>query len=387
MISMVNVSVTIPQIGEGLQEARVVAFLKAPGDAVKRDEPIYQMETDKAVMDVESPVDGTLVSWSAQVDDILAIGAEIAIISSGDEAEAMKPEPATERGSEASPSGNAPMIPPRTRAYAKEKGLSQAELERLASGKGKLLPEDIDAFLGAKGPQPSKPECQPAAFIEEKMASKQRLLSSRLVRGSQLVVPGTISSAVLWEEIEAVRKEYKESGSEFSPSAFTLFAYCVAKALADFPAFRSTLVGEEIVRTYHYCNLGIAVGLPGDELVIARIDNADTLSWKTFALEAKKQIEEARTGKDQANESVTVSITNMQNFGLRDAIPVVVAPAVATVFLGEIYFGLDQSDGMSPRRFANVAITFDHRLINGVGAAQFLQRIKINVESVRTIIS
>jgi pyruvate/2-oxoglutarate dehydrogenase complex dihydrolipoamide acyltransferase (E2) component len=66
------VSVNIPQIGEGLQEARVVAFLKKPGDMVRRDEPIYQMETDKAVMDVESPVEGTLVSWSAKVDDIVA---------------------------------------------------------------------------------------------------------------------------------------------------------------------------------------------------------------------------------------------------------------------------------------------------------------------------
>ena len=71
-------SVCIPQRGEGLQEARLVAVLKQPGDFVKRDEPIYQMETDKAVMDVESPFEGTLVSWSAPVDTILAIGAEVA---------------------------------------------------------------------------------------------------------------------------------------------------------------------------------------------------------------------------------------------------------------------------------------------------------------------
>src|SRR5262245_12693420 len=72
------VSVRIPQIGEGLQEARLVGVLKQPGEAVRRDEPIYQMETDKAVMDVESPYEGKLVRWLADVDAILPIGGAVA---------------------------------------------------------------------------------------------------------------------------------------------------------------------------------------------------------------------------------------------------------------------------------------------------------------------
>src|SRR5436305_12921730 len=71
---MPTVSVRIPQIGEGLQEARLVAILKQPGERVKRDEPIYQMETDKAVMDVESPYEGKLVAWTSEVDTIRPIG-------------------------------------------------------------------------------------------------------------------------------------------------------------------------------------------------------------------------------------------------------------------------------------------------------------------------
>src|SRR5262245_5616848 len=72
------ISVRIPQMGEGLQEARLVAVLKQPGDSIKRDEPIYQMETDKAVMDVESPYEGVLVEWTAAVDTILPIGSPVA---------------------------------------------------------------------------------------------------------------------------------------------------------------------------------------------------------------------------------------------------------------------------------------------------------------------
>ena len=78
-------SICIPQMGEGLREARIVALLKQPGELVKRDEPIYQMETDKAIMDVESPYEGTLKEWVAKIDDILPIGAEIAKMETTDE--------------------------------------------------------------------------------------------------------------------------------------------------------------------------------------------------------------------------------------------------------------------------------------------------------------
>src|SRR2546423_14514855 len=93
---MPTVSVRIPQIGEGLQEARLVAILKQPGDMVKRDEPIYQMETDKAVMDVESPYEGELIEWLADVDTVLPIGAEVARMKI---AEAGSPPPAPSRSS------------------------------------------------------------------------------------------------------------------------------------------------------------------------------------------------------------------------------------------------------------------------------------------------
>src|SRR5215218_510248 len=81
---MAIISVRIPQIGEGLQEARLVAVLKQPGDTVKRDEAIYQMETDKAVMDVESPHDGKIVRWLAEPDTLLKIGAEVLVMDVSD---------------------------------------------------------------------------------------------------------------------------------------------------------------------------------------------------------------------------------------------------------------------------------------------------------------
>lgn len=376
------VGVRIPQIGEGLQEARLVAHLKQPGDAVKRDEPIYQMETDKAVMDVESPYEGVLVEWLGKVDEVLAIGAEVARmrvagavvetpVAHGQPAASAPVAPAA-----SSAAARNAAIPPRTRAYAKEKGLSDDQLAAIPSASGKLMPADIDAFL-AGAPK--------VAYQETPMPQKQRLLASRLTRGNQIVVPGTMSIVVNWEPIETLRAAIKASGGDFQPSTFTMFAYAVAQVLRDFPAFRSSIVGDSTVRTYNHTALGIAVSLPGDELVIAVVEDADTLSWREFADRARARIELARSGKDQANESVTISLTNMQAAGLRDAVPVVVPPSVATLFLGEVYNGLAPGPDLKIQRSANLALTFDHRLINGVGAAQFINAIKARVESIGDI--
>ena len=392
-LDMPTVSVRIPQIGEGLQEARLVAVLKQPGDKVKRDEPIYQMETDKAVMDVESPYEGTLEKWLADIDTILPIGGEVAKMQVADGVEEIgggHGAPATPvQETSAAPTAAATEgsrnagIPPRTRAYAKEKGISDADLANIPAAGSKLMPSDIDAFLGGTGaPVDGK------GFKEAPVAAKQRLLASRLVRGTQLVVPGTISVAVNWEPLESVRTRIKSKGGDFQPSAFTIFAYAVAQALKEFPAFRSTLIGDDVLRTYDHAALGIAVGLPGDELVLAVVPDSDKLSWHDFAKTAKERIDLARTGQDQANEAVTMSLTNMQSFGLRDAVPVVVPPAVGTLFLGEVYNGIAQnSSELTLRRMVNIALTFDHRILNGVGAANFINRVKELVETVGSIVS
>jgi pyruvate/2-oxoglutarate dehydrogenase complex dihydrolipoamide acyltransferase (E2) component len=396
---MATISIRIPQIGEGLQEARLVAVLKQPGDKVKRDEPIYQMETDKAVMDVESPHEGTLVEWLANPDEILAIGAEVARMEVDGAVEQpavhghhgipgeMEPAIQAQKERAAGAAARAANVPPRTRAYAKEKGISEEQLAQIPAAGSKLMPGDIDAFLqGGGGAAPAGAK-KGEGYEERPIGQKQRLLASRLVRGTQLVVPGTITVAANWTPIENLRARIKSSGDEFQPSAFTMFAYAVVQALKEHPGFRSTMIGDDTLRTYEHVALGIAVALPGDQLVLAVVEDADTLSWREFADRTRERIEMARNGQDQANEAVTISLTNMQSFGLRDAVPVVVPPAVATVFLGEVYNGLDpEATELKLRRCANLAMTFDHRMINGVGAAEFLNAIRRHVETIDRLV-
>ena len=122
--------------------------------------------------------------------------------------------------------------------------------------------------------------------------------------------------------------------------------------------------------------------MPGDELVTAMVPNADLLSWRDFAQAARAKIDQARDGNDQATEATTLSITNMSAFGLRDAVPVVVSPSVATLFLGEAYWHpVAKMGGYDFVRMVNLALTFDHRVINGVGAANFINEVKRRIES------
>lgn len=396
---MPTVAVRIPQIGEGLQEARLVAVLKQPGEKVRRDEPIYQMETDKAVMDVESPYEGVLKEWLAPVDTILPIGGEVAMMDVADgisEIPAAHGSPvatSTSAGpaaqTEAPAASRLQGIPPRTRAYAKEKGIPDEVLASIQPAGSKLMPSDIDVHLAGGGVAGSA-GVSPAStgnFTESPVPGKQRVLNSRMVRGNALVVPGTITVSVNWDGIEGLRGRIKAKGGDFQPSAFTMLAYCVAQTLRDFPAFRTTIPNDDTYRTYNHANLGIAVSLPGDELVIAVVDDSDTLEWRDFATKAREQIDLARTGKDQANESVTISLTNMQNYGLRDAVPVVVPPSVATLFIGEVFNSIDpQATEIKMQRTCNLVLTFDHRVINGAGAANFMKAIKEKIETVSSLI-
>jgi len=369
-----------------------VAVLKQPGDKIKRDEPIYQMETDKAVMDVESPYEGVLLAWLGKPDEILAIGAEVAQMEVQEEVrEASEPVPASQPETTAAQTDSSTAsglkgvnIPPRTKAYAKEKGVTDEQLLSLAASGVKLMPADIDAFLG--GQQKSTPSTGPN-YSQSPLAPKQRLLASRLVRGSQLVVPGTMTVAANWSAIDHLRTRLKHSGDSFQPSAFTMFAYAVAQTLKDFPIFRSSLIGDDVLRTYEHVQLGIAVSLPEDELVLAVVPDADSLSWRDFAEKAREQILLARTGKDQANEAMTISLTNMQSFNLLDAVPVVVPPAVATLFLGAPHNALaPHSLDLKLQLTVNLTLTFDHRICNGAGAAQFLNAIKDRVETIGSVI-
>ena len=208
-------AIRIPQLGEGLAEAMLVEYLKQPGDAVKRDDPLYTMETDKANSDVESPFDGTIVQWLAEPGSVLPIGAEVGTIRVAADVQDMAaghgpapeaapaaaaPQAGAAGGSPADPNVHL-IMPPRTRKLLRDKGLLDQAGQIPASG-NKLMPEDIERYLAGGGAPASKPApVSTEDYDEAPLPVQQQTLNYRLVRGAQVCVPVTCMTDANWTRL------------------------------------------------------------------------------------------------------------------------------------------------------------------------------------------
>ena len=381
------ISVRIPQLGEGLQEALLVEFLKQPGDQIKRDDPIYAMETDKATTDVESPYDGTLVEWTVEPGTVLEIGAEIGKMEvaegvkempagHGPADEPASPEPA-ESGSVAAAkpavrSGKV-MIPPKTRKYLKEHNLLDVADQIPCTGT-KLMPADVDAYLASTG------SASDAEFETVPLPMSQVTLNYRLARGTQVCIPVTVMCDMDWTNVAAERERVRDSGG---PSGFAMACWCVVQALKKHDKFRSVMASDgKNLKVFKNVSLGVAVALPGDEMVTAVVAKADEMNAEEFFSALKSQIELARDGKDQADEATTITVSNIGIAGMRIGIPAIVAPAVATLAIGETHqHPIPKGDSFEFKTMVTATLSFDHRIANGVGAANFMNDVKEGIQS------
>ena len=387
---MTIIPIKIPQLGEGLQEARLVEFLKKPGDRVERDECIFVMETDKAISEIEATDAGTLVEWTVEADSVVDIGSEVGKLDIGDaaasagadssphgaKATASSASPKVEVAPKRSPSVNV-MIPPRTRKYLKEKKLLDVADQIPATGK-KLMPEDVDRYLEQASSSPTA-SASSGEYTESEVPKAQQTLIMRIARGTQVVLPAVLETELDWENIAAARKETKASGGSGGPSAFAMLLWGVTQTMKKHPMLRSSMSADsKKLRTYNHVNLGVAVALEGDRLLTAVVKNADSMSQSKFFSSLTTQIEKARAGQDQVDASTTVTVSNIGISGMRSGIPLVVTPAVATIALGEVREAPIPlgSGGFTFKKLATLTMSFDHRLLNGIGAANFLNDLR-----------
>ena len=428
-------TIRIPQLGEGLQEALLVEYLRKPGEFVKRDEPLYVLETDKATTEVESPFEGKVVEWVAVTGQVLPIGTEIgklevqanastpsntADAEAGSEPASLEPVPPNADASTdrfdtpakiyrldsaegiQTPRKNIPKrqfagavrIPPRTRRHLKQLGLLD-RMDEIPRRGAKLMPEDVDRFVAdsmvdsGAGVLPLEAPATPVkvahsqaagvGFSECELPRRQMTLNYRLQRGLHQVVPATAVIEVNWSGLAEARELNRQ---QQGPTGFMMMLWCVTRSLVRYPSFRSTLVQDSrVLRTYDHVNLGIAVALPDDSLVTAVVPEADTLQPAEFWQVAARQIQLAKQGQDQADQQVTFTVSNVGTFGLDMGIPVVVPPAVATMGLGRVApKAVPDGDSFKFIPCATLALTFDHRIVNGLGAGQFLANLKEEID-------
>jgi pyruvate/2-oxoglutarate dehydrogenase complex dihydrolipoamide acyltransferase (E2) component len=405
------VSIRIPQLGEGLQEALLVELLKKPGDLVTRDEPIYVMETDKATTDVESPYGGRLIEWTAQPGSVLPIGSEIARMEAIDyteiettphvhssEVRGSPPnlESPQEKNEETSSdlnlnmpdasarSGTPPLIPPRTRKYLKDLALLEHS-DKIPIKGSRMMPEDVDAYLAQQssrnvpsaGPQSTTDLSSDYQTIP--LPRTQISLNYRMAKGMGACIPVTVVNDLDWTAIELVRNQFS---SDHAPTGFCLVCWAVVQVMTRHPKFRSSLLPSgNAIKVCQDVNIGIAVALPNDEMVTAVVAQANRMKLEEFCSAYRQQIQLAQTGRDQANESTSLTVSNIGKAGMRIGIPAIVAPAVATLAIGRVTpQAVPDGEGIRFIPMASATLSFDHRIVNGVGAANFMSDLEMEVK-------
>ncbi len=348
----------VPIMGEGIRDARVVSLLKQPGDPVRADEALCEVETEKAVYPIEAARAGTFVGWRTRIDETVLVGQVIGVlaaegvdwrtVSLGDEEPAPAVKPAKAPTELAVPLPPSPS--PEQAAIAKKVGLA-----------GVVSLDELGAPPGAV---PREPVLAPA-------------ISQRL----SPVVPATIEFAIDWSAIRAARQIAKLRDPAGAPSPSSMVAWAVTQVMVINPSFRRlVLKGTHIVEVEDF-ELGVAVALEGDRLVTAVIPQANRLTWGEFHDTYVRVIEEARRGKI-VEVRAPLMISSLGSFGVRAAIPIVVPPAMATLFIGTSHHEMVRTGNtFKAAEVVTMSLTFDHRVVNGGGAAMFMQDLRKAMET------
>ena len=385
-----KVILVAPQMGEGLREVRLVAKLKQEGEHINVDEPLFAIETDKVSVEVESTHAGTVTKWLVDEGVVMPIGAAVVEIQSNhavmlshlENGNGSAPlitspvrfstpplEEATKVTEVSRPSiADKLKVPPRTRAYCRSRGIDSAQIMSIPSVTGTLTIEDVQHYLAldVQRAQQAPQQLHHDIPLSER---QRRFIGHASIPSSKWPIPAVVGRSISWETISKARKKVTEHIPQSRSTHFQVFCYCVAQATIRHAKFRSILLNSEQMRRFDHLNLGIAVALPEDELTTAFIPAADTLSFPEFLETMKIAIKNSRTETHEAAYgTMPLVITSLLQYGVTEATPILVPPAVAVLFLGDKF----EQDGKSK---VNLTLTFDHRMINGVGAAKFLAEV------------
>ncbi|WP_269524410.1 thiamine pyrophosphate-dependent enzyme [Coraliomargarita parva] len=205
-------------------------------------------------------------------------------------------------------------------------------------------------------------------------------LSMEAIKQLEGIVPATIDMTCRWEAVRDARLRSKEAGGPTLSTA-TMTAWAVVQAMRKHERFASFIRGGELMHDPARFDLGVAVALPGDVLETAVVKEANMLGWADFPEVFNESLRQTRHGEIVSKNRVSLTISSMGAYSVRSAIPVVVPPSVATLFIGAPYQLPDpKSKDGGTMEVVSLVLTFDHRWVNGVGAAAFLSDVRKGIE-------
>ena len=395
-----SIEIKVPMLPESVADATLVAWHKKAGDSVQRDENLADLETDKVVLEVPAPASGTLSELSIDEGATVTAGDVLAILEEGEVAAAAAPaeaEPAAEEPAsvaDAAPA-QAPKTSPAVRRLLEEHDLDATMV--VGTGKdGRVTKADVMAFLKADDSSNVTPG-DPAVAVGDEVSvgferSEQRVPMSRLrARIAERLIEAQHTAAMLTTfnevdltEVMALRKRYKESFEKqhgVRLGFMSFFAKAAVEALKKFPVVNASVEGTDIV--YHnYYDIGIAVSTERG-LMVPVLRDVDQMSFAEFERDLGELAGKAQEGKIGMDELTggTFSITNGGVFGSMMSTPILNQPQSAILGMHSIQQRPMAVDGeVKIRPMMYLALTYDHRIIDGKDSVQFLVTIKEQLE-------
>ncbi|WP_116652558.1 2-oxoglutarate dehydrogenase complex dihydrolipoyllysine-residue succinyltransferase [Pelagibacterium sediminicola] len=406
-----STEVRVPTLGESVTEATIGQWFKKVGDAVAADEPIVELETDKVTIEVPAPVSGTLEAISVNEGDTVEVGALIAAIAAGaapaKTAEKPAEAPKAEEAPKPAPAAAAPAparteMPPAPSAakLAAEKSIDAAEVA--GSGKrGQVLKEDV---LKALDRTPSAPAAAPApaaarapspgddAGREErvKMTRLRQTIARRLKDAQNTAAMLTTFNEVDMKPVMDLRASYKElfekkHGVKLGFMGF--FTKAIVHALKEIPAVNAEIDGTDIIYK-NFAHIGVAVGTDKG-LVVPVVRDADQMTIAEIEKEVARLGRAARDGQlsmaDMAGGTFTIS--NGGVYGSLMSTPILNAPQSGILGMHKIQERPVVVDGqIAIRPMMYLALSYDHRIVDGKEAVTFLVRVKESLEDPQRLV-
>ncbi len=328
-------SITVPIMGEGIRNAKIVSLLKKPGDAIALDDPLCEVETDKAVYPIESSFAGVMGEWKTKVGDTVEIGQKLGSILTG----------------EAS-------LADQFQTAAKESGDGKKE-----TGEAAVPAAELDD----RGRNARHHGIEPA-------------LSPTITRKLSRVIPANLQIDARWDAIRKARDAAKKKNGNDAPSPSVMIAWAVVRAMERHAPFRRLILEDDQIVENEDFDLGIAVALEGDRLATAVITQANKKRWSEFVKIYNETVDATRGGRVDAMNAPVV-ITSLGAFGVRAGAPIVVPPSVGTLFVGSAHHEMVANGKKSETtEVITLSLTFDHRVVNGAGAASFVHEIKEQID-------
>lgn len=389
--------IRVPTLGESVSEATIGKWFKKPGDAVKADEPVLELETDKVTLEVNAPVAGTLAEIAAKEGETVGVGALLGMITAGAGAGASAPAAATPAPSAPAPVAAKPAAAPQVdngpavARLAAESGVNPAAIA--ATGKdGRVTKGDMLAAM-ATGAAPAAapvtvraPSAPDDAPREERvrMTKLRQTIARRLKDAQNTAAMLTTFNEVDMTEVMALRNRYKDvfekkHGAKLGFMSF--FVKACTQALKELPAVNAEIDGTDLVYKNYY-HVGIAVGTDKG-LVVPVVRDADRMGLATIEKTIADFGKRARDGalKLEEMQGGTFTITNGGIYGSLMSTPILNAPQSGILGMHKIQERPMAIGGkIEVRPMMYLALSYDHRIVDGKEAVTFLVRVKEALE-------